>query len=400
MKTLGATCDIIMGQSPPGSSYNKHGAGIPFFQGKADFGKISPTVTTWCKAPKKIAEPNDVLISVRAPVGPTNISNIQCCIGRGLAAIRAKNSINPKFVFYYLRNIEGELSATGTGSTFKSISKSQIVNLQIPIASPKEQELVVEEIEKQFSRLDEAVAALKRIKANLKRYKASVLKAAVEGKLTEEWRERQNNTMFPWPRAKVMDVSSKVGSGATPRGGKSSYKAEGIPLIRSMNVHFPQFRFDGLAFIDEKQAKELDNVKVKTNDVLLNITGASIGRVTKAPKTMVGGRVNQHVCIIRPTNELSPDFLMIFLASPNQQHYIDEIQVGATRQALTKSMILNFELPLPHIDEQKEIIDLVEKHLSIIEEVERGVDFSTTRNERLRQSILKKAFSGRLVSCT
>jgi type I restriction enzyme, S subunit len=281
-----------------------------------------------------------------------------------------------------------------------SLNQRKIKSLQIPVAPPNEQTLIVDEIEKQFSRLDEATTALKRIKANLKRYKASVLKAAVEGKLTEEWRKtysRKKTIVFPWPHDKLKNFTSKVGSGATPRGGKNAYKTEGIPLIRSMNVHFPQFQFEGLAFIDNKQAKQLDNVVVKTEDVLLNITGASIGRVTKAPKSMDGGRVNQHVCIIRPTSDINPDFLSIFLASPNQQHYIDEIQVGATRQALTKSMILNFEIPLPHIDEQKAIVGIVEKHISILEEVEKEVDNNTTRTECLRQSILKKAFSGKLV---
>jgi type I restriction enzyme S subunit len=107
----------------------------------------------------------------------------------------------------------------------------------------------------------------------------------------------------------------------------------GIPLIRSMNVHFSGFRPDGLAYLDAKQAKQLDNVIVRLGDVLLNITGASIGRVTVAPDSMDGARVNQHVCIIRPNNTLLPVFLAYFLASPSEQARIMNIQVGATRQA-------------------------------------------------------------------
>ncbi len=132
------------------------------------------------------------------------------------------------------------------------------------------------------------------------------------------------------------DVTTKVVSGATPRGGEAAYKSSGIPLVRSMNVHFDGFRRDGLAFLDEEQARALKNVEVRAGDVLLNITGASIGRVTVAPPAMDGARVNQHVCIIRPDQRLDSSFLRWYLASPLQQRLINGIESGATRQALTR----------------------------------------------------------------
>ncbi len=129
---LGDVCEIIMGQSPPGQTYNKNGVGLPFYQGKVEFGKIYLLPpSTWCIEPLKIAKPNDILISVRAPVGPTNICNQTCCIGRGLAAIRPKKEVDSRFIFYFLRSIEHELANLGSGSTFSAISKSQICNLKI-----------------------------------------------------------------------------------------------------------------------------------------------------------------------------------------------------------------------------------------------------------------------------
>ena len=115
--------------------------------------------------------------------------------------------------------------------------------------------------------------------------------------------------MNSWPYVKLADATTKVGSGATPRGGKASYKESGTPLIRSMNVHFDGFKYDRLAYLDDAQARALDAVEVRANDVLLNITGAAIGRVTVTPARMDGARVNQHVCIIRPKPELNPSFL-------------------------------------------------------------------------------------------
>ena len=88
---LNDVCEVIAGQSPPSSTYNQDGNGVPFFQGKADFGELNPTVRYWCSEPKRLAKPNDILFSLRAPVGPTNVNNIEACIGRGLAAIRCVN---------------------------------------------------------------------------------------------------------------------------------------------------------------------------------------------------------------------------------------------------------------------------------------------------------------------
>lgn len=174
-------CEIIMGQSPPSDRYNSEKKGLPFYQGKAEFGDVYPTPRKWCSKPLKLAEKNDILISVRAPVGPTNICNETSCIGRGLAAIRYFVKDGHKFIFYYLRSIESEIANIGTGSTFSAISKSQISNLKIPLPPFPEQHRIVAKIEELFTRLDAGVEALKKIKAQLKRYRQSVLKYAFEG---------------------------------------------------------------------------------------------------------------------------------------------------------------------------------------------------------------------------
>src|SRR5690242_7647245 len=134
--------------------------------------------------------------------------------------------------------------------------------------------------------------------------------------------------MKHWPIVKLHSVTSKVGSGATPRGGEVVYKESGIPLIRSMNVHFDSFRPEGLVYLDEKEAALLDNVVVHSSDVLFNITGAFIGRVTTAPNEMEGARVNQHLCIIPPTHEVIPRFISFFLRSATQQAMVGSNQIG------------------------------------------------------------------------
>ena len=122
-KKLGGVADIIMGQSPPSSSYNERGEGLPFFQGKAEFGEIYPPPVKYCSAPSRIAEANDVLMSVRAPVGNINLAKEKSCVGRGLGALRAKNNIlNQMFLFYFMKKNESNWSRLSTGSTFSAIS--------------------------------------------------------------------------------------------------------------------------------------------------------------------------------------------------------------------------------------------------------------------------------------
>src|SRR5262249_39934149 len=112
-----------------------------------------------------------------------------------------------------------------------------------------------------------------------------------------------------WASIQLGEITTKVGSGATPRGGSDSYQRTGTALIRSMNVRFEGFSNDGLVFLNKSQADALNEVTVRSGDVLLNITGASIGRVTQAPPYMDGARVNQHVCIIRPIAEIDGEYL-------------------------------------------------------------------------------------------
>lgn len=124
---------ITMGQSPSSSSYNEEGVGVPFYQGNADFGELYPTARIWCNEPKKIANKNDILISVRAPIGALNYATEQCCIGRGLASITVKDEVLRNYVFHLLKANRNKLINQGSGSTFKAIGKSNLEEIRIPI---------------------------------------------------------------------------------------------------------------------------------------------------------------------------------------------------------------------------------------------------------------------------
>ena len=132
---LSNIAEIIMGQSPDSAYYNENGVGLPFFQGKADFGSKYTNVSYWTTKPSKTAKKGNVLMSVRAPVGPVNISSVDCCIGRGLCSINAiPNKTNNEFLYNALIAIQDQITAMGTGSTFKAINKSDVYAIQLPLA--------------------------------------------------------------------------------------------------------------------------------------------------------------------------------------------------------------------------------------------------------------------------
>jgi type I restriction enzyme, S subunit len=172
-----------------------------------------------------------------------------------------------------------------------------------------------------------------------------------------------------WPLVPLKKITLKIGSGATPRGGKNSYKASGISLIRSLNVYDFIFDYDGLAFIDDTQAEGLSNVEVERNDILLNITGASVARCCIVPDKVLPARVNQHVSIVRTDPNLAnPYYVLNVINSPMYKHHLLTIaQGGATREALTKEKIENFKIPLPPITIQKKIAGILSAYDDLIE---------------------------------
>ncbi len=199
-----------------------------------------------------------------------------------------------------------------------------------------------------------------------------------------------------WENYPLKSLVLKVGSGSTPKGGSEAYKVIGIPLIRSMNVIFFGFKRAGLAYIDANQAAQLDNATVKAGDILLNITGASIGRVTLAPDEFEGARVNQHVCIIRPNEALDARFLNAYLSSPALQDQIWNDNFGVTRQALTKQQILDFEVPVPPRSEQTRVADQLDTLLTRIQSCNDRFDAIPALLKRFRCAALIAATTGDL----
>lgn len=323
-------------------------------------------------------------------VGQDAVTVVDICLIR----TGKKTAISNKILTYWINSpsIRGLISANASGTTRTRITRKKLELFEFPIPPLAEQKAIADKLDTLLTQVETTKSRLKRIPEILKTFLQSVLASAVSGKLI-------NSNCNTWQLEKLLTLTTKIGSGATPKGGKTTYKESGIPLVRSLNIHTYFIKYEDLAFIDEKQANKLANVEIEENDVLLNITGASIGRVNIAPKDFVGGRVNQHVAIIRCIQEkLIPKYLYIYLASPCIQKWIEKENYGATRQALTKGMIEQIQITLPPLEEQTEIVRRVEELFAFADSIEQKTNAALAQVNNLTQSILAKAFRGELTA--
>lgn len=303
----------------------------------------------------------------------------------GTMRILDQGVLNYSFLYYVLTHLHSQIDFDWVRKAHPSV----ILKLynEIPLPPLSEQRRIVSVLDAAFAGLATATAHTQKNLQNARELFDSCLNTAFEDEPED------------WLRKPLVDLTTKIGSGATPRGGKTVYKTEGISLIRSMNVHDAEFREKNLAFIDDEQASKLSHVQVEVDDVLLNITGASVARCCNAPEDILPAVVNQHVSIIRPkTQMLDSDFLQLALISkPHKDRLLGIGDAGATRQAITKGQIKAFEIAFPaQIDEQKKVVN----QLRILHsEVEKLAKISTRKLAALsefKQSLLHRAFRGEL----
>jgi len=386
IKKLGEVCEVIMGQSPPSTTYNTIGIGLPFFQGKAEFTELYPVVEKWCDAPNKIAQTNDILLSVRAPVGATNIANQKCCIGRGLAAIRYENN---KYVFYFLRSIQQQLDKKGTGTTFRAISGDTIKETLIPLPPLPEQQAIVAKIEELFSELDKGIESLKTAQQQLTVYRQSLLKAAFEGKLTARWRKEQHTTDFSVaaePPTKYMVhrelpegwKKEKLGVVCEIKNGKNQ------KIVENPNGKYPIYGSAGKMGY--------------ANSYLCEAGSTIVGRKGTINKPLYVNEkfwnVDTAFGFIPKTDLIINRFLYFFCLSFN----FSKLDKSTTIPSLAKTDLQKIDVILPSIDEQQLIVSELESKLTVCDKMEETINESLQQAETLRQSILKRAFEGRLVN--
>ncbi|MDQ3749017.1 MAG: restriction endonuclease subunit S [Acidobacteriota bacterium] len=194
-----------------------------------------------------------------------------------------------------------------------------------------------------------------------------------------------------WTWCRLGEICTKIGSGSTPRG--SNYSKSGIPFFRSQNIYDEGLILEDITFISEEVHKQMNGTKVIPNDILLNITGGSLGRAALVPKDFSEGNVSQHVCIIRPTL-VDNSFLHKTVLSPYFQYLIFDSTTGAGREGLPKYNLEQFAIPLPPLAEQERIVAKLEKLMKFCDELEANIRQGIKNADRLLQTALKEALQG------
>lgn len=395
---LSIVASINMGQSPSSSDVNIDGKGLVFFQGKAEFGKSFPVARKYCSSPKKIANKGDILLSIRAPVGPTNLANQVSAIGRGLAAIKGNETfLHSPFLFYYFRAIESWMSQQGTGTTFKAIS-SQFLN-ELPFWLPPlaEQKSIADLLDQLTTQVDKLKTHLESIQTQLKQFRQSVLNAAVTGKLTKDWKVCNRPDGFYESCLQELGV---LWGGKTPSKSKSEYWVHGIiPWVSPKDMKSDEI-YNSEDSISELAVKETAMKILPLNTILMVTRSGIISHSFPIAITKKQVTINQDIKAFIPDQEkILANFAFILLKA-NEFYILNKCsKTGTTVPSIETKLLEKFKLIIPFsLKEQQEIVNRVQALFFFADKIEQQVKAAQDRVDNLTQSILAKAFRGELTT--
>lgn len=408
----------------------------------------------------KVLPAGSVLLSSRAPVGYCVIASNEICTNQGFKSfVLASDDISPNYLRYYLIGSKQYLESEASGTTFLELSGGRAEQLQVPIAPTSEQRRIVSKIDELFSRIEEGERALERVSRLVERYRQSVLKAAVTGELTRDWREKHKHTLesgeallariltarreaweqtelarmqakgitprdekwkqnyespgfaeterlaeLPnaWTWATAEQVCETVHSGTTPeRPLLQATSSDGVPFIKVYNLTFDgslDFSIDPTYVGAAHHRKRMSRSRTLPGDVLTNIVGPPLGKVSVVPSTYPEWNINQAVVGFRPVSGLLNSFLSIYLQSESAKAWLrSTVKTTTSQMNLAVTTCRRLPVPVPSLAEQQCICTEVERALSYADAIFATAQEALARSNGLRQATLKSAFSGLLV---
>ena len=341
------------------------------------------TTYTFVEAPsraRRMIKKDNILVSTIRPnlnavaLFDMNTQNVPVA-STGFCVLDCKEDTNPRFLFYYLQSrfFVNEMVSQATGASYPAVSDKIVRSAHIPVYSYGEQVVIAD-------MLDKVTYIIAKRKQQLAK-----LDELVKARFVEMFGNPVLNDKG-WKLKSLSDLTKKIGSGATPKGGKEVYQENGVAFIRSMNVYNGKFEYKELAYISDEQACKLDGVTVKEKDVLLNITGASVARSCVVPTDILPARVNQHVCIIRCGESIIPEFLNKILIDDNYQNFLWNIAgSGATREAITKQQVENLQIITPPIERQGAFVEFCKQIEGLKILMQRSLEQMKTLKKALMQ---------------
>ena len=342
-------CKINMGQSPDSSSYNEIEKGIPFFQGNADFGERYPIARVWCNAPTKIAQPEDILISVRAPIGALNYAKEECCIGRGLAALTPdKNKVSLEFIYWLLKGKNAELNHKGTGSTFKAISRNVLEEIMVPVVDYEKQHEYAEILEKIYTIIHKRKEEL------------HLLDNLIKARFVEMFGEK----------GKVVPLTDYVWFQEGPGVRSVDFTSEGTILLTGSNINDNElsFGYKSDRFIsDELACGKYAHFMCDKDDIL--VVSSAIAP-EKFDKKVIIVEENKKYCLntgiirFKPNKEvLTLGYFREFLKTDYFKHQVMAEMRGIAQMHFGPSHLKQMTILLPDSMEQQVKFELFVKHI-------------------------------------
>jgi len=352
-----------------------------------------------------------------------------------------KKKLIPELLLDFLKSFDGlqQINKYARGTVRKALRYDDLCEISVQFPSYEEQKTIFNKkllVERKQEELYTEIQTQKQLISQLKQ---AILQEAIQGKLTQEWRvlrQAQQPPLEPasellerikaekaqlikdkkirkekplppisedeipfeipegWVWCRLLKICSKTGSGSTPKGGKTAYVNSGIKFIRSQNVYDSGLITEGIVFIPDGVHQKMKGTKVEAEDLLLNITGGSIGRCCIVPKNFDNGNINQHVAIVRCIDNGFSHYLHKVICSPYFQKTIIDVQTGAGREGLPKNKMDEILIPIPPLEEQKAIVQKVDELMQKCDALEQEITQSEEHANMLMQAVLKEAFEG------
>jgi type I restriction enzyme S subunit len=349
---LKEVCAINMGQSPDSDSYNENGEGVPFFQGNADFGERYPVTRKWCTAPTKMAAAEDILISVRAPIGAMNYATEECCIGRGLAALTPnKTKVSPEFIFWLLKGKNEELNNKGTGSTFKAIGRKVLEETLVPDIDLEAQIECSKILEKVYSIIQNRKQELQK------------LDELVKARFVEMFGDPEINSMnLPVkPMTEVCEIIDGDRGKNYPT--QEEFSDEGYCLfLNAKNVTSNGFSFENCMFVTKEKDELLRKGHLNRGDVVLTTRG-TIGNLAFYDESVPyeNVRINSGMVVLRMNHEIVSERFFIEQFKMQIGSIKEKIASGSAQPQLPISTMNKIVVLMPSVKQQQVFTDFVKQ---------------------------------------
>ena len=376
-KLLPEVCTIQYG-FPFDSAKFSDSDGMPLIRIRDVVRGYSETYTTEEYKSEYIVHENDLLIGMDGEFNIAKWGKTPALLNQRVCRLAPKDSIDKDYLFYFMPIALKRIEEKTPFVTVKHLSAKELNKIEIPVLPLEEQRKIAETL----SKVDELIA--------FRDQQLAKLDELVKARFVEMFGNPIENTMN-WPKKLLRDITTKIGSGATPKGGRESYPNAGVSLIRSMNVYDGQFLYKDLAHLTDEQATQLNGVTVEAEDVLVNITGASVARSCVVPKDVLPARVNQHVAIVRCNRELlNPIFTNKMFINNEFKKALLSIgeSGGATRQAITKKQLEELSVVVPPLSIQNEFFTFSE----CVDQQKQTVQQSLEKLELMKKALMQEYF--------